>query len=54
MATEDIEQAMTLVKQPRNWGIVYQPTVNLLLEGTHVVDLLLQLRFEDVPSGVAA
>ena len=54
MATEDIEQAMTLVKQPRNWGIVCQPKVNLLLEGTHVVDLLLQLRFEDVPDSVAA
>lgn len=53
MATEDMEQAMTLVKQPRNWGIVCQPTVNQLLEGEHVVDLLLQLRFESEPGSVA-
>lgn len=54
MATEDIEQAMTLVKQPRNWGIVCQPTVHLPPEGEHVVDLLLQLRFEDSPGSAAA
>jgi len=48
------DRAVAYLEQPRNRGIICQPAVHLPPEGEHVVDLLLQLRFEDSPGSVAA
>ena len=50
----ELEQVVARLEQPRNRGIVCQPAVHLPPEGEHVVDLLLQLRFEDSPGSAAA
>ena len=54
IAAEDRERAVAYLEQPRNRGIICQPAVHLPPEGEHVVDLLLQLRFEDSPGSAAA
>ena len=54
IAAEDRDRAIACLEQPRNRSIICQPTVHLPPEGEHVVDLLLQLRFEYAPGGVAA
>lgn len=54
IAAENRDQAVAYLEQPRNRGIICQPAVHLPPEGEHVVDLLLQLRFEDSPGSVVA
>ena len=54
IAAEDRERAVAYLEQPCNRGIICQPAVHLPPEGEHVVDLLLQLRFEDSPGSAAA
>ena len=54
IAAENRDRAVAYLEQPRNRGIICQPAVHLPPEGEHVVDLLLQLRFEDSPGSAAA
>ena len=54
ITTVDLDCAIARLEQPRNRGIICQLTVHLPPEGEHVVELLLQLRFENAPDSVAA
>ena len=52
IATADRDRALAHLEQPRNRGIICQPMAHMPQEGEHVVDLVLQLRFEDAPDGI--